>query len=137
MFGAALFFQRLPDSQQTVKLNRSGICGGPAQGIGRAYRQRLEDEIARRMVAAGRAHSLALTTDGRVFAWGRNSEGQLGIGTLAFALAAQDTVKNLFGSITIFLDKPFQIGDWVVTSGVEGTGVFMSDWISLAGSARL
>ncbi|MFZ9886327.1 MAG: mechanosensitive ion channel family protein [Myxococcota bacterium] len=44
----------------------------------------------------------------------------LGIGTLAFALAAQDTVKNLFGSITIFLDKPFQIGDWVVTSGVEG-----------------
>lgn len=45
----------------------------------------------------------------------------LGIGTLAFALAAQDTVKNLFGSITIFLDKPFQIGDWVVTSGVEGT----------------
>lgn len=45
----------------------------------------------------------------------------LGIGTLAFALAAQDTVKNLFGSITIFVDKPFQIGDWVVTSGVEGT----------------
>lgn len=44
----------------------------------------------------------------------------LGIGTLAFALAAQDTVKNLFGSITIFLDKPFQIGDWVVVSGVEG-----------------
>jgi len=45
----------------------------------------------------------------------------LGIGTLAFALAAQDTVKNLFGSITIFLDKPFQIGDWVVVAGVEGT----------------
>jgi MscS family membrane protein len=44
----------------------------------------------------------------------------LGIGTLAFALAAQDTVKNLFGSITIFLDKPFQIGDWVVVAGVEG-----------------
>lgn len=44
----------------------------------------------------------------------------LGIGSLAFALAAKDTVGNLFGSITIFLDKPFQIGDWVVTSGVEG-----------------
>jgi MscS family membrane protein len=44
----------------------------------------------------------------------------LGIGTLAFALAAQDTVKNLFGSVTIFLDKPFQIGDWVVVAGVEG-----------------
>jgi hypothetical protein len=35
MFGAALFFQRLPDGQQTVKLNRSGICGRSAQGIGR------------------------------------------------------------------------------------------------------
>lgn len=44
----------------------------------------------------------------------------LGIGSLAFALAAKDTLGNLFGSVTIFLDKPFQIGDWVVTSGVEG-----------------
>lgn len=45
----------------------------------------------------------------------------VGLGGLAFALAAQDAVKNLFGSVTIFLDKPFQIGDWVVASGVEGT----------------
>ena len=45
----------------------------------------------------------------------------VGVGSLAFALAAKDTVSNLFGSITIFLDRPFQIGDWVVTSGVEGT----------------
>ena len=44
----------------------------------------------------------------------------LGIGGLAFALAAKDTVSNLFGSITIFLDKPFAIGDWVSVSGVEG-----------------
>lgn len=45
----------------------------------------------------------------------------LSIGTLAFALAAQDTIKNLFGSLTIFLDRPFQIGDWVVGAGFEGT----------------
>ena len=45
----------------------------------------------------------------------------LSIGGLAFALAAKDTVENLFGSITIFIDKPFQIGDWVVVGdGVEG-----------------
>jgi len=44
----------------------------------------------------------------------------LGIGGLAFALAAQDTVKNLFGALTIFLDRPFQIGDWVVAAGTEG-----------------
>jgi MscS family membrane protein len=45
----------------------------------------------------------------------------LGIGGLAVALAAQDTLANLFGSITIFLDRPFQIGDWIVTGEVEGT----------------
>ncbi|MCB9778282.1 MAG: mechanosensitive ion channel family protein [Alphaproteobacteria bacterium] len=45
----------------------------------------------------------------------------LGIGGLAFALAAKDTLENVFGSITIFLDRPFQVGDWVVIDGnVEG-----------------
>ncbi|MBT8494281.1 MAG: mechanosensitive ion channel family protein, partial [Deltaproteobacteria bacterium] len=44
----------------------------------------------------------------------------LGLGGLAFALAAKDTVANFFGSVTIFVDKPFQIGDWVVMAGTEG-----------------
>lgn len=44
----------------------------------------------------------------------------LGIGGLAFALAAKDTLANFFGSIMIFADRPFQIGDWVVISGAEG-----------------
>jgi MscS family membrane protein len=44
----------------------------------------------------------------------------VGIGGLAFALAAQDTIENLFGSVNIFVDKPFQIGDWVKIAGVEG-----------------
>ena len=48
----------------------------------------------------------------------------VGVGSLAFALAAQDTVENLFGSMTIFTDRPFQIGDWVVIGGgVEGVVV--------------
>ena len=45
----------------------------------------------------------------------------LGLGGLAFALAAKDTLANFFGSLTIFADRPFQIGDWVVIGGVEGT----------------
>ncbi|MCC6621822.1 MAG: mechanosensitive ion channel [Deltaproteobacteria bacterium] len=46
----------------------------------------------------------------------------LGLGGLAFALAAKDTVANFFGSVMIFIDKPFQIGDWIVMSpGIEGT----------------
>ncbi|MEZ4239022.1 MAG: mechanosensitive ion channel family protein [Myxococcota bacterium] len=44
----------------------------------------------------------------------------VGIGGLAFALAAQDTVANVFGSVNIFLDRPFQIGDWVKIGDVEG-----------------
>jgi len=45
----------------------------------------------------------------------------LSIGGLALALAAQDTIKNLFGSLMIFIDRPFQIGDWIQASGVDGT----------------
>lgn len=44
----------------------------------------------------------------------------LGIGGLALALAAQDTLKNVVGGLTIFWDKPFQIQDWVVIGGHEG-----------------
>lgn len=44
----------------------------------------------------------------------------LGLGGLAFALAAKDTVANFFGSLVVFIDKPFQIGDWVVIDGIEG-----------------
>ncbi|TAG03533.1 MAG: mechanosensitive ion channel family protein [Cytophagia bacterium] len=44
----------------------------------------------------------------------------LSIGGLAVALAAQDTIKNLFGSLTIFLDKPFKVGDWITAEGIDG-----------------
>lgn len=37
------------------------------------------------------------------------------------ALAGQDLVKNFFGSVTVLLDRPFSVGDWVVMAGVEGT----------------
>lgn len=45
----------------------------------------------------------------------------LSIGGLAFALAAQDTIKNFFGSLMIFIDKPFQVGQWITASGIDGT----------------
>ncbi|MCA9526082.1 MAG: mechanosensitive ion channel family protein [Myxococcales bacterium] len=47
----------------------------------------------------------------------------LGIGGLALALAAKDTAANLFGSITILIDQPFYVGDWIQAAGVEGTVV--------------
>ncbi|MTI87660.1 MAG: mechanosensitive ion channel family protein [Balneolaceae bacterium] len=45
----------------------------------------------------------------------------LGIGGLAVALAARDTLANFFGSITIFVDRPFKMGDWIKVGDVEGT----------------
>ena len=44
----------------------------------------------------------------------------LGIGGLAIALAAQDTLANLLGSFTIFADKPFVVGDLVNVAGYDG-----------------
>jgi len=45
----------------------------------------------------------------------------LGLGGLAFALAAKDVVQNLFGSITVILDQTFHTGDWVVVDDIEGS----------------
>lgn len=44
----------------------------------------------------------------------------LGIGGLAFALAAKDTLSNWFGSLMIFTDRPFTLGHWVKTGAIEG-----------------
>jgi MscS family membrane protein len=44
----------------------------------------------------------------------------LGIGGLAFALAAKDTIENIFGGFTIFTDKPFKLGDRIRVNGFDG-----------------
>ncbi len=44
----------------------------------------------------------------------------LGIGGLALAMAAKDWVANLFGGLTVFLDKPFQVRDRIVIDGFDG-----------------
>jgi len=46
--------------------------------------------------------------------------GGLGIGGLAVALAAKETLENLFGSFTIFLDKPFIVGDHIKVGNIQG-----------------
>lgn len=45
----------------------------------------------------------------------------LGIGGMAIALAAKDTLANLFGSLVILVDRPFTVGDWVEIDDYEGT----------------
>lgn len=45
----------------------------------------------------------------------------LGIGGLAFALAAKDTLANMFGGAVLITEKPFTLGDWIIVDDVEGT----------------
>ena len=44
----------------------------------------------------------------------------LGISGFALALAAKDSISNFFGAITVLLDRPFKVGDWIVVGGSEG-----------------
>ncbi|PYZ93325.1 mechanosensitive ion channel protein [Salipaludibacillus keqinensis] len=55
--------------------------------------------------------------------WGYNVNGfvaGLGIGGLAFALAAQDSISNFIGGVIIITEKPFTLGDWIETPSVNG-----------------
>lgn len=56
--------------------------------------------------------------------WGYEVTGfiaGLGLGGLAFALAAKDALSNIFGGIVIITEKPFSLDDWIDTPSVEGT----------------
>jgi MscS family membrane protein len=60
---------------------------------------------------------------GMLMVWGINVTAvvaSLGLGGLAFALAAKDTASNLFGSFALLADKSIRIGEWVKVGGVEG-----------------
>lgn len=56
--------------------------------------------------------------------WGINVTAlvaSLGLGGLAFALAAKDTASNLFASFALLADKSIRIGEWIKVNDVEGT----------------
>ena len=44
----------------------------------------------------------------------------LGVGSLAVGFAAKDSIENLFGTFTVLLDKPFQLGDWITVGDIDG-----------------
>ena len=45
----------------------------------------------------------------------------LSIGSLAIGFAAKDSIENLFGTVTVLLDKPYQLGDWVTVGDIDGS----------------
>lgn len=63
-----------------------------------------------------------------VIVWGANEIGipaagllaGLGVGGFALALAAQSTVENLFGGVSIFADRPFRVGDFIHYGNSDG-----------------
>ena len=44
----------------------------------------------------------------------------ISIGGIGFALASQDTIKNFFGTLAIYIDQPFSVGDTIVTGNIKG-----------------
>jgi len=84
----------------------------------------LSYEVGNFILAIIRAIVIAIGFGSLLQVWGINVAGLvagLGIGGLAFALAAKDTAANLFGSIALLFDKSIRIGEWIRIDGVEGT----------------
>ena len=46
-----------------------------------------------------------------------------GVGGIAVGMAARDMIANFFGGLTVYLDQPFKVGDWIRSSEkeIEGT----------------
>ncbi len=91
------------------------------------FTKRLNPELAHEMgsfiLTIIRGIILAIGLGAILQLWGINVAGLvagLGIGGLAFALAAKDTAANLFGSIALLLDKSVRIGEWIKIDNVEG-----------------
>jgi len=87
------------------------------------FNPELSHEMGNFILTIIRGIILAIGLGAILQVWGINVAGLvagLGIGGLAFALAAKDTAANLFGSIALLLDKSIRIGEWIKIDGVEG-----------------
>ena len=87
------------------------------------FGKEINDDIQHFLTKTLRMLLIALGIMAILQEWGINVSAfvaSLGLGGLAFALAAKDTVANLFGSLVIFSDRPFKVGDWIETPLVEG-----------------
>jgi MscS family membrane protein len=88
------------------------------------FNKKISQEIGLFFVKAFKAFIIALGVVAVLQNFGINVSAfiaSLGLGGLAFALAAKDTAANLFGGFAILTDNIFKIGDWVRIGSVEGT----------------
>ena len=74
-----------------------------------------------------RTLKIVVSVVGLVFIASRLSEdlwhilAGLSIGSLAVGFAAKDSIENLFGTFTVLMDKPFQLGDWITVGDIDGS----------------
>lgn len=74
-----------------------------------------------------RTLKILISVIGLVFIASRLSEdvwhilAGLSIGSLAVGFAAKDSIENLFGTFTVLMDKPFQLGDWITVGDIDGS----------------
>lgn len=94
------------------------------QSLSRHFKSELSESLIKLLISMFKALIIALGIITIFQEWGFNVNGflaSLGLVGMALALAAKDTAANFFGSIMIFTDRPFKIGDWIKTPEVEGT----------------
>jgi MscS family membrane protein len=88
------------------------------------YSRELSSEIANFFARVFKFIILSLAIVSILQVWGINISGfiaSLGLGGLAFALAAKDVAANIFGSLAILADKAISVGEWIKVDNVEGT----------------
>lgn len=88
------------------------------------YSQTLSQEISKFLTRIFKIIVISVGTMSLLQVWSINVTGfvaSLGLGGLAFALAAKDAAANIFGSIAIIADKAISVGEWIKVDGVEGT----------------
>jgi len=97
---------------------------GVIYGITDKFNHDLSQEMGNFIIAILKILIMGVGLGAMLQVWGINVTAlvaSLGIGGLAFALAAKDTAANLFGSFSLLADKSIRIGEWIKVSGVEGT----------------
>ncbi len=88
------------------------------------YSQTLSQEISKFLTRIFKIIIFSVGIMSLLQVWSINVSGfvaSLGLGGLAFALAAKDAAANIFGSIAIIADKAISVGEWIKVDGVEGT----------------
>ena len=87
------------------------------------YSQALSHEISKFLSRIFKIVIFSVAVMSILQVWDINVSGfvaSLGLGGLAFALAAKDAAANIFGSIAIIADKAIAVGEWIEVDGVEG-----------------